>query len=167
MKSIPAFPQIPENDAELKKIFGDITKYVLKDGTLSPKWEIENIVRINLPSPVPYAYSPAKITQITVHRLLIDVATALYESIWRLNLVETLGPYGGGFIYRPNANDKTDISTHAYGISWDWDPKGFPNKSLKKRDPRLVREFERFGFLCGQNFNNTKDPMHFQFARGT
>jgi hypothetical protein len=167
MKPVPAFPMIPENDAEVRAIFGDIRRSIRNDGTLSPQWEIEQIVRIELPEPVLYAYSAVKISRITVHKRLADVALALYASIWEKRLADALGPYGGGFVYRPNANNKSDISLHAYGIAWDWDPSGFPNKSTKKRDPELVAEFERFGFLCGQNFGGAKDAMHFQFARGT
>lgn len=166
MKQIPAFPPIPESEEELIAIFGNIRDYIPGSGTISPAWEEKFITRIQLPGAVPYAFDDGKmITRITVHVALADVAVALFESIWRRGLSALLGPYGGGYVYRRNKNDPNKLSLHSYGLAWDWDPFNFPNGSKKRRDPRLVAEFERFGFMCGQDFKGTKDPMHFQLGR--
>lgn len=167
MKHVTAIPLIPENDEEVRQLFGDIRSYIRKDGTLSPAWESKFIARVKLPGPVPYAYSEQKITVVTCHVALVDITRALYGNLWDRGLVDALGPYGGGFVFRANRNNPNDLSLHSYGLAWDWNPLVFPNGSTKKRDPRLVAEFLRLGFLCGQEFKGKKDPMHFQFARNT
>jgi hypothetical protein len=165
MRPIPAFPQIPNGPTEIAKVFGDITRYVRNDATLSPEWEEKFITRLTLPKPVRYAFSSALITKITVHVLLLPVARLLYEEVTDIGLLDALGPYGGGFVYRP-IGDASAISLHSFGIAWDWNPKEFPLRSLKKRDPRLLDVFHRYGFLNGGEFAGRKDPMHFQFATG-
>lgn len=167
MKHIEAMPLIPENDDEVRSLYGDIRSYIRKDGTLSPTWESKYIARVKLPGPVPYAYSDAIIREVTVHVALVDITRALYAAIWERGLRDALGPYGGGFVFRANRNNPDDLSLHSYGLAWDWNPTDFPNGSTKKRDPRLVQEFLRLGWLCGQDFKGKKDPMHWQFARNT
>ena len=167
MRCNPAFPPVPTSFPEVLEIFGDINRYVRNDGTLSPKWEAEKIERIKLPEPIAYAYGTARISLITVHVRLVDVAEMLFDEIWEAELVEALGPYGGGYNDRPNANDKRKRSLHSFGIAWDFNPSGFPNGSRKKRDPRLVAIFEKFGFFPGEKFKGTPDPMHFQYAENT
>jgi D-alanyl-D-alanine carboxypeptidase len=155
----------PVGIVEINARFGDIRSYIQDDGTLSLEWELEKIVRINLPSPMFYANdSKVHITKITVHKELKDVAAALYADIWSQKLEDTLGPYGGGFIFRTNKNRRTKISTHAWGIAWDWDPAKFCNGSSKTRDPRLRNVLHKYGFLLGEEFETVKDPMHFQFC---
>ncbi len=159
----PAIPPVPQSRADLVAIFGNLPQYVRADGTLSPTWEAEKITRITLPKPIPYAYG-GTVSRITVHNALRVVAVNLFAEIWDSGLADALGPYGGGFVYRPNRNNAAAISLHAWGIAWDFDPAGFPNGSKKKRNPELVALFERWGFFCGQNFKGTPDAMHFQYA---
>lgn len=164
MRNNPLLPQIPENYKDLYEVFGDIRKFIRPDGTLDPRWEKENVVRIKLPSSVVYAYDPkVKITQITVHRKLEPVATLLYAKIWDLGIQEDLGPYGGGFVFRSVRNRDT-LSTHSWAISWDWNPAGFPLGSNKRRTPALTGVFKDHGFMMGEDFKNRKDPMHMQYA---
>lgn len=159
-------PSVPKNRAQAIEIFGDIWSYVRPDGTLSPIFEQNHITRINLPEPTPYLGedSGVVVSQITVNIRLVDVAKALYADIWEKGLWKYLGPYGGGFNFRPVAGTH-NLSTHAWGIAWDWGPKQFPRFSKKKRNPELVKVFQKHGFKAGQDFHSgAEDPMHFQYA---
>ena len=154
----------PNGIEEVREVFGDVRDFIRKDGTLSHQWERAQITRIQLPKPVLYAYGPAVISKVTIHRLIAEQTAEMYEEVFRLGLDRHLGPYGGGFIYRPNANAKDTISLHAYGIASDWDPAGYPNKSKKKRHPELAAVLRKHGWFLGEDFKGTPDPMHVQFA---
>lgn len=158
-------PPVPDGFKQVLGEFGDIFKFVKDDGTLSPEWEHLNIVRIVLPEAVPYASNPAiPITRIAVHRLIADQTSAMLAEVYKMGLWWTLGPYGGGYIYRPNRNAPTRVSLHAFGIAFDWDPDKYPNKSHRRRYPGLKTITARYGFMWGEDFIHTKDPMHMQYA---
>lgn len=157
----------PSTYAELTATFGNIVDYIHHDGTLSPSWESNKIRRVSLPSSVAYAYDPKiRITQITCHVLIYEIVQNMYKAMYDAGLWEALGPYGGGFSYRPNRNDPTKISLHAWGLAWDWDVANFPNGSPKKRDPTLIKVAAKYGVRCGQDFHGTKDPQHFSYSSG-
>lgn len=162
----PLLPPIPASEAELRATFGDIRKYIRSDGTLNPSWEAEQIVRIMLPGPIPYAYGPKPITKVTVHRKLATGAKLLFAAIWERELVTALVDYSGGFNFRPNRNNAAVLSLHAYGLAWDFGASAFPNGSKKRRNAELVQTFAEFGFRCGQDFKGTPDPQHFSYATG-
>lgn len=157
----------PDGYSELVKMFGDIRPYIKKDGTLGPAWEEDQIVRIQLPEAVPYAFDPrVVISRVTAHRLLADTVVEMHSTIHGRGLWHLMGPYGGGFVYRANRNASAKISTHAWGVAFDWDPVGFPNGSTKRRPIELSEIIKSYGFTMGEDFHGTKDPMHWQWCAG-
>lgn len=155
----------PHGITEVERAFGRIRDYIRDDGTLMAAWEEQNIARIKLPVPTLYAFG-GYVTRITVHRQLASIAGEMYEEIFKLGLWPKLGPYGGGFVFRANRNSSSRISLHAWGIAHDWDPEGFPNGSTAKRNPELHAVMTKYGFVLGEDFHGTPDPMHCQFASG-
>lgn len=157
---------VPHSYDDVLRTFGDIRQYINKDGTIKPEWEAQQIVRIPLPTIAPLAGEAKFVTKVSVHRLLAGQASALYGAIYNAGLWATLGPYGGGYNYRPNRNDTARPSLHSFGIAFDWDPNGFPNGSPLKRNPQLAEILRKAGWMLGEDFEHTKDPMHFQYATG-
>jgi hypothetical protein len=163
---MPILDKPPDGYAQMIAQFGDIRPYIQHDGTLSQQWEADQIVRVDLPEPAAYAYDPnVTISRVTCHKLLADKVIELHDAIFKAGLWPMLGPYGGGFIYRANRNAGAKISTHAWGIAWDWDPVGFTNGSHRRRDPQLSAIIKSFGFVMGEDFLGIKDPMHAQYVR--
>ena len=167
MSKRPSSPIVntPNGYAEVLQLFGDIRKFIRNDGTLSPTWEATKITRILLPRPTEYAFG-GSVSRVTVHRRIADQTGEMFGAIYRAGLWSKLGPYGGGFVFRPNRNAFRKISLHAFGIAFDWDPEGFPNGSKAKRDPHLREILRRHGWHLGEDFTGTPDPMHIQFATG-
>ena len=163
----PRVPPIPESYAEVLEVFGNIHNYIRKDGTLDPKWEREQIARILIPQPTPLAWAPKTlVSQITVHRKLAWLSEKMFREIYGNGLWPKLGPYGGGFNFRP-IRGASKMSLHSFGIAWDFDPVGFPLGSPKKRDKALAELIRSFGFKLGEDFKGRKDAQHFQYAVNT
>jgi D-alanyl-D-alanine carboxypeptidase len=156
----------PDGRAEVIKTFGDITSFIRQDGTLSPRWEEEKIVRVTLPRPLPLAGTKAKVTRVTCHKLLAPTFRETLKAIDGAGKWSKLVSYGGGFIFRP-IRGAAGISLHAWGIAWDFDPDHNQLNTNGRMDRTVVRIFEDHGFFWGGKFQSRKDPMHFQFAVNT
>ena len=164
---MPAPPVVPDGRAAVISTFGDITTFIRSDGTLSPKWEETKIRRVNLPHPLPLSGDPTtSITRVTCHVLLTDVLRDALRAIDTAGKWSALVSYGGGFNFRLKRGSG-EISLHAWGIAWDFDPEHNALGSNGTMDPAIIEIFEARGFFWGGHFKGRKDPMHFQYATGT
>lgn len=163
----------PNGLDEIVRMFGDPRQFVLPDGGLSPAWERNYIVRIPLPEPLMLDFGPATkepmVSQVTVHKKLADRLSEALELVYENGLWEQLGGYSGGFAWRP-ARGTRKVSTHAWGIAWDFgasrDPLGdAPGGPDPEMPLEIVRIFESLDFTWGGRWARP-DQMHFQFAKG-
>jgi hypothetical protein len=154
----------PEGRAAVIETFGDLRSYIRSDGTLSPRWEKDNIRRIVLPRPLTLSGENLTVTRVTCHILLTDTLRSTLQKIDDAGKWDALHSYGGGFIFR-NKRTNAEISLHAWGIAWDFDPEHNRLGTPGSMDPTVVQIFEANGFFWGGLFHQTKDPMHFQFAK--
>jgi hypothetical protein len=162
-----ASPVIPNGRAAVIATFGDISKYIRADGTLSPKWEQNMIRRVTLPQPLPLSGAiGTMVTRVTCHKLITDILRATLQEIDTAGKWPALHSYGGGFVFRLKRT-VGEFSLHSWGIAWDFDPEHNQQGTNGNMDPAIVQIFEARGFSWGGNFQGTKDPMHFQYATGT
>jgi len=158
----------PDGYAEVIERFGDISKYIRNDGTLSPRWEAERIVRVTLPAPLRYHVGGgeyAKVTRITSHRLVSVPLIRVLSDIHAAGLWGEIDPYGGGFIFRKIRGSSSKVSLHSFGIAWDFRPDKNAQGTDGTMHPQVVKLFEAQGFFWGGNFKGArKDSMHFQAA---
>jgi hypothetical protein len=160
-------PPVPNGRAAVIATFGDITKYIRADGTLSPKWEQDVIRRVTLPRPLALSgASGTMVTRVTCHKLITDVLRAALQDIDTAGEWSALHSYGGGFVFRLKRT-VGELSLHSWGIAWDFDPEHNQQGTAGTIDPAIVQIFENHGFFWGGNFQGTKDPMHFQYATNT
>lgn len=160
-------PPVPDGRAAVISAFGDITKFIRSDGTLSPKWEETQIRRVVLPRPLPLSGElTTNVTRITCHVLLTDALRDALHAIDDAGLWSGLHSYGGGFVFRPKRT-ANELSLHSWGIAWDFDPEHNKLGTAGTMSPAIVKIFEANGFFWGGHFKSTKDPMHFQYATGT
>lgn len=163
----------PNGIKEIVAEFGDPRKYVLPDGTLSNAWERNNIVRIDLPAPLRLDFVKGEdeplVTKITVHKRIAQILKAALVEIYEAGLWNRLGGYSGGFAWRP-IRGKNTVSTHAWGIAWDFgasrdplgDKPGGPDEDMPLE---IVAIMERHGFVWGGRWSRA-DQMHFQYCTG-
>lgn len=71
----------------------------------------------------------------------------------------------GGYNNRPNVNNPSVPSWHAYGAALDINPSENPNGSTKTTLPPGIGDIAKsYGLGWGMNWNSVKDPMHFSAA---
>lgn len=156
----------PVGKAAVIKTFGNISKYIREDGTLSPKWEEENIVRVTLPAPLTLAGTKTKVTKITCHKLIADVLLKVLTEIHAAGLWAEIDPYGGGFNFRMIRGSAENLSMHCWGIAWDFRPQQNKLGTKGTMHPKVIAIFEKHGFFWGGRFKGRRDDQHFQFAKG-
>jgi hypothetical protein len=162
---VPKIP-VPNSRQAVIKTFGDITTFIRSDGTLSPKWEEKVIRRVTLPRPLLLNGTKTNVTRITCHDLITDTLRTALRAIDDAGKWTALHSYGGGFNFRP-IRGGGDVSLHAWGIAWDFDPDHNALGTKGTMDPVIIAAFEASGFFWGGRFKGRKDPMHFQYATGT
>jgi hypothetical protein len=119
----------------------------------SPGWKANNLV----------TFKSGKIS-VTVNR---QASTAFKGFLNQL----TRGGYHLSSVQGYNLRDKrmgTGLSEHAFGTAIDINPSQNPNTG----SPRLVTNLPtwvgalaaRYGLIWGGTWNNTKDPMHFEYV---
>jgi hypothetical protein len=158
-------PPVPNGRQAVIDTFGDITKFIRSDGTLSPKWEEAKIRRVTLPRPLSLSGTTTNVTRITCHDLITDALRTALRAIDEAGKWSALHSYGGGFNFRPKRGSG-EISLHAWGIAWDFDPEHNPLGGKGNMDAEIVSIFDANGFFWGGKFKGRKDPMHFQYATG-
>lgn len=161
-------------------------------GEVSRSWYAANIVRV--PAPWLMNMGNIRIRELTVHRKMAPRLSAMLAEI-RALAVKTAAPnagiipnapeadpnkvqdvldywgmseYGGGYNYRVKRGNSTSLSTHAYGIAWDFDPadNGFRDQTPRfLQFPELCAVFRKFGVWGGDWSTGSRDGMHIQFAK--
>lgn len=163
----------PNGLDEILEVYGDIRKYIRGDGTLLPDWERHMLVAIDLPRPLRLSWDPRPVSRMRCHRLLAQNFERVFADIVAADVWHMLDPFGGCFEYRRQRGKTPKLSTHAWGISVDFDPDGNPH-GAPLEDTRLggtddgrkvLAIFEDHGFVSGATFPKP-DVMHQQFARG-
>ncbi|MBL8341078.1 MAG: M15 family metallopeptidase [Rubrivivax sp.] len=164
---IRPWPAAPNGLAAILEMFGDPAPFVLPDGTVSPKWEIQQIARAKLPFPIPYTGNPAvMITKIACHKKLVPLFEAVFADIQAQGLQGSVKTYGGGYVARMKRG-QSKPSTHTWGIAIDLNDRTNAMGTAGDIDPKLVALFESYGFVWGGRWGGAnKDPMHFQYCSG-
>lgn len=151
---------------DLLRRFGDPSRYLRSDGTLSASWEKEHIVRRKLPAALPYAFAPdAAVTRIACHRLAADAFALAFERVLARGVAPDYLVFAGCFQPRRKVGGE-GWSTHTWGLAVDLrpatNPFGAPTGDM---DARVVAEFEAAGFEWGGRWTR-RDAMHFQYVTG-
>jgi len=104
--------------------------------------------------------------EVTCHRRIIPLVRGALRELVRRGLEDLVDPsqYGGCYSARFIGRDPgSGLSTHAWGVSIDINVADNPLGAEPVLDPRVVRTFERWGFVWGGRFIRP-DGHHFQFA---
>ena len=160
-----AWPAPPVGLQGVLDTFGNIYSYIRDDGTVDPSWEVQTIVRVELPFAIPLDWDPTKsATGIRCHRLLAPLFTEVFRRIVADGLRSSIKTYGGCYQFRAKRNGSKP-STHSWGIAIDFNVKTNAMGTAGDMDPRLVALMEGLGFLWGGRWSGAgKDPMHFQYC---
>ena len=157
----------PQGLEQICAAFGDISRYILSDHTLDPRWQTEFLTRIALPFAIPLSWDKTRVVaQVTCHKLVADVFTTVFEEIERGGLQQKLTSFGGCFNFRPQRTG-TKLSTHAWGIAIDLNPESNAQGTAGNMDPAIVEIFKQAGFTWGGDWEgHSRDTMHFQYCSG-
>lgn len=143
------------------------------NGRASPRWEVENLTKIEPPFQMTYEGRPIK--TIYLHRKCAPSLLKILNSLWKLaggdqKKIDFWGMsiYGGAYNFRLMRGGNR-LSMHAYGCAVDFDParNGMGNlKGHMSKFPEIINTFEQEGWTWGGRWRGAScDPMHFQAAR--
>jgi D-alanyl-D-alanine carboxypeptidase len=165
--SAVAVLQPPNGLEEILATFGDIYEYISGNGTLDAKWQADFLTRISLPFPLPLSWDVTNsVNQMTCHKKLAEVFVDVFRRVQEQGLQEKIRTFGGCFSFRPQRTG-SKLSTHAWGIAIDLNPRTNSQGSAGDMDAEIVEIFRGAGFTWGGQWGGKrKDPMHFQFCRG-
>jgi hypothetical protein len=157
-------PYLRQGDAvlpqvELKLLFGEFAAapdpgrpgYLRID----PAWERTHIATERLPI----------LGEVTCNVAIFPQLRGALRELVRRGLRDTIHSFAGCFARRYANRDPTaGISHHAWGVAVDVNVPENPYGARPHQDPRLVRVFERWGFVWGGRFV-VPDGMHFEYRR--
>ena len=160
-------PAPPYEMDEIMLMFGDIFDCINNDGTIKPKWELDQMGLAYLPFTIPLAACPSiEVDKIYCHKKLISTFTNVFRIIHERNLRPYVRSYGGCFNYRSKYNDSR-LSTHSWGIAIDLNPETNLPGTRGDMHPEIVEIFQSYGFEWGGSWKRReKNPMHFQWCTG-
>jgi hypothetical protein len=102
---------------------------------------------------------------VTCHVALFPQLRGVVQDLIAQGIEDTIRSYSGCFSPRHiNRDPGSGISHHAWGIAVDVNVAQNPYGARPDQDPRLVRTFERWGFLWGGKWL-IPDGMHFEYRR--
>lgn len=157
----------PHGLDEIIATFGNVQRFIRRDGSLFVGWEVENMVHVEIPFPLVLAWDTSKsITRFSCHKKLADIFAAVFQELLTSGLHTRLVTFGGCFAYRPQrASHK--LSTHAWGIAIDLNPESNRMGTNGAMHSEIIDLFGKHGFYWGGYFKEERrDPMHFQFCEG-
>jgi hypothetical protein len=144
---------------QIKLLFGEFAAkpdpsrpgYLLID----PVWERSHIATEWVPI----------LGRITCNVALFPQIRGVMRELIAHGLADTVHSYSGCFARRYSNRDPSQaISHHTWGIAVDLNVPENPYGAPPDQDPRLVRAFERWGFIWGGAFV-LPDGMHFEYRR--
>lgn len=160
----------PNGYAEICETFGDPSKYLLADGTISSQWERHRLIAVALPEPLTLAWDPTptdpapKVSAIRCHYLLANELRAALFQVHGAGLWEGLNTYGGCYAFLRQRGGRK-LSTHSWAIAIDVDVDRNPLGGTPRIDNRIVSIFEDRGWTWGGRWTRP-DAQHFQFCGG-
>jgi hypothetical protein len=159
--------KVPQGLDQIIGTFGDLRPYIQDDGTLSSRWEVENMTRVMLPFPIPLAGNPGvKVSRLECHHLLADPFLQVFRKIGALGLQSRITSYGGCYAGRAKRTS-AHWSAHAWGIAIDLNTESNAQGTKGNMPPDVIDVFRSFGFKWGGEFSgHSIDPMHFQYCTG-
>jgi hypothetical protein len=142
----------------MKEIFGEFSAYPQSADpaylTVDPKWYDSHIVTRTVPI----------LGSVTCNRTLFPALIGALTDVQKAGLGNELHIYSGCYAARTVARRPTaPPSQHAYGAAIDINAPENPYGAQPTMDPRIVRIFQRWGFLWGGRFL-TPDGMHFEYG---
>jgi hypothetical protein len=122
---------------------------------IDPAWEREHIATEHVPI----------LGDVTCNVALFPQLRGALRELVRRGLRGTITSYAGCYARRfTNRDPEQGISHHTWGIAVDVNVPQNPFGATPHQDPRLVRVFERWGFIWGGRFIRP-DGMHFEYRR--
>lgn len=148
----------------MKQIFGEFSAYPRSDDpaflNVDPGWYDAHIVTKSVPL----------LGSVTCNVKLFPQLIGALTDVQAAGLGGEIHVYSGCYAARTVARSPTaPPSQHAYGAAIDINAPENPYGATTTMDPRIVKIFERWGFLWGGAFL-TPDGMHFEYGeapRGT
>jgi len=142
----------------MKETFGEFSAYPQSADpaylNVDPAWYDANIVTRTVPI----------LGQVTCNRRLFPMLISALTDVEQAGLGNELQVYSGCYAARTVARSPTaPPSQHAYGAAIDINAPENPYGAQPTMDPRIVKIFERWGFIWGGKFL-TPDGMHFEYG---
>jgi D-alanyl-D-alanine carboxypeptidase len=141
----------------IKRVFGEFAAYPQADPAflnMSPAWYDANIQTRSVPL----------LGDVTCNVALFDALVGALRDVRAAGLGDEIHTYSGCYAARTVARSSTaPPSQHAYGAAIDINAPENPYGTTPTMDPKIVRIFERWGFLWGGDFL-TPDGMHFEYG---
>jgi D-alanyl-D-alanine carboxypeptidase-like protein len=141
----------------MKALFGEFAAHPEEGNeaflVMDPTWEEEHLDTRDVPL----------IGTVTCNRALFDPLVGALEQLEREGLGHLVHSYAGCYAARTVARTPTaPPSQHAYGAAIDINAEDNPFGAEPMMDPRVVRVFERWGFVWGGDFL-IPDGQHFEY----
>ena len=151
-----------------------VTRYGAIDFSNNPPWPGESKEMVLLPVLLPlqmylltfmdngHTYPT---TKIYVNRDMAQPLNHAFINVVQRGHAAKIHQFGGCFNIR-KVRGGTEISSHAYGLAIDLNPRENPlgsTPTLESMHPELVKCFTDVGFVWGGHFKNRLDPQHFQW----
>lgn len=142
-----------------KEVFGEFDAYPRSDDpvylNIDPAWYQSHIQTRN----VPIFHDP-----VTCNGALFPMLIGALKDVQAAGLAGEIHTYSGCYAPRTVARSPTaPPSNHAYGAAIDINAPENPFGGTPTMDPRIVRIFERWGFVWGGRFL-IPDGMHFEYG---
>jgi D-alanyl-D-alanine carboxypeptidase-like protein len=142
----------------MKEVFGEFAAYPRSDDpaflNVDPAWYDANIATRSVPL----------LGSVTCNKRLFPQLIGALTDVLAAGLGGEIHVYSGCYAARTVARSPTaPPSQHAYGAAIDIDAPENPYGGTPTMDPRIVRIFQRWGFIWGGRFL-TPDGMHFEYG---
>jgi D-alanyl-D-alanine carboxypeptidase-like protein len=150
-------------DKEVIQKYGDPSKFVDDDGSVSAGWQLSILDRFMLPKPLPLSWG-GQATRISCHKLVKPELEAAVKKIAAIPKVwDCINDYGGCYNFRRNRNAPGRLSRHSWGIAIDLDVADNPSGGPSKMPPLIIQALYDIDWIWGGWFEHP-DPMHFEKA---
>lgn len=122
--------------------------------------------RVLLPAPLKLGWQNAEVTRVACHVEMEQVFAGVFAVLYADGLWPHLRTFDGIYNDRSTRGGRK-ASTHAWGISIDLNAATNRMGTAGDMPEEVVEVFEEAGFTWGGRWKGrSRDPMHFQFARG-